>query len=228
MPNWCRNEIKFNFADTSNAQVMLEAILEYVKETIPNFNARVKLQEKEDDKRKLSLWEREVKHRRLFDFESIVPYPEEFRKRDEDAVTLSAEDFVAKYGDNMDGYNSGGYKWCVENWGSKWNATDIVWVPQQKTFYFDTAWSPVFKIVSELHKRFPETSIYFEYYERGMGTMGGCEFVPEEDWDPADYVSEEVHSIEMRLKRGEVTDETWAAGRAYNPWVMDYMGFKGG
>lgn len=229
MPNWCRNEIKFDLINSSTSNVVIEAILDFLKETIPNYDRRIQIANQVNDKEGVKFWEREILDRLAVDFNNLLEYPIVYRERDEDSVTLSKEAFKEKYGDNLDGYNSGGYDWCIKHWGSKWNAKDVVWVPQQKTLYFDTAWSPVFKIVSALHKRFPSINISFEYYERGVGAIGGCEFICEEDWDPADYTSDEVHSIEMAAKRGEVREPTpWEAGKAYNPWSGDYMGFKGG
>lgn len=229
MPNWCRNEIKFNLSKSSVAMLMMEAILDFIKETIPNYDRRIRIANQENDKDGVKFWERKIIERLDFDFNNLAPYPDEYRQRDDDARTMSLDDFLAKYGNNKDGYNSGGYDWCVKNWGSKWNAMDVVWVPQQKTLYFDTAWSPVFQIVSALHKRFPEVNMQFEYYERGMGVVGGCEYLPEEDWEPGYYSAEEVHDIEMAAKRGEKMPEAkWEAGKGYNPWSTDYMGFKGG
>lgn len=234
MPNWCRNEIRFNLTDFRLANVRLEEVLDFVKESIPNFERRSIVEDLLDDKRGVKPWERNVLNRNLFDFHNLMPYPDEYRARDEDSTNLSREAMIAKYGNDMDGYNSGGYEWCIKHWGSKWNAKDVVWVPQQKTFYFDTAWSPVFRIVSELHKRFPMLHICFEYYERGMAVMGGCEYIPEADWDPCDYFVKEVGSAEQlrntyeRIRALNGDGEKWEAGRAYNPWSMDYLGFKGG
>jgi hypothetical protein len=229
MPNWCRNEIYFNLSNSSASNVMMEAILDFLKETIPNYDRRVRLANQVNDKEGVKFWEREILDRMDVDFNNLALYPDKFRIRDELSVILSKEEFKEKYGSDLDGYNSGGYEWCIQHWGSKWNAKDVVWVPQQKTLYFDTAWSPVFKIVSALHKRFPSVNISFEYYERGVGTVGGCEFICEEDWDPADYTADKVHSMEMAAKHGETPDpDPWEAGKPYNPWCMDYMGFKGG
>lgn len=207
----------------------MEAILDFIKETIPNFDRRVRIVNVRSDKNNVKFWDRKIVDRLLFDFNNLAPYPDKYRERDEDAEKLTAEEFLTKYGDNKDGYNSGGHEWCITNWGNKWNAMDVVWVPQQKTLYFDTAWSPVFKMVSELHKRFPMVNMQYEYYERGVGVVGGCEYVAEEDWEPDYYTVDEVHEIEMFAKRREKRPETkWEAGKGYNPWSTDYMGFKGG
>ena len=243
MPNWCRNEIRFGVYDYNDSDVILEEVLEFLKETIPNYNHRVnvarrayerKLKEaKEKAGGEGNRWwfpfEKEVKQRRLFDFNNLIPYPEKFGKRDDDAQLLSRSEFIEKYGDDRDGFNSGGYEWCVANWKTKWDAVDPVWVEQHKTFHFDTAWGPSLPIVSALHKRFPTLHIYYEYYERGAAYIGGCEFIPEKDWYPEDYSLEEVGTLEQYRKRDKVPPEAkWEAGKAYNPWTSDYLGFKGG
>jgi hypothetical protein len=130
----------------------------------------------------------------------------------------------------QDGFNSGGYEWCIDNWGTKWNATDAVWVGLHDTLYFDTPWGPVFPIISEIHKRFPKTTIYYEYYESGQAFMGGCEFLPERDWDKdVDIPMGKERAVEMSMKLiGESPKEGWRAGQPYNFWTQEYPGYKGG
>lgn len=41
------------------------------------------------------------------DFNKIIPYPKEYADRD-------------KNSDRWEGFNNGGYNWCVQNWGTKW------------------------------------------------------------------------------------------------------------
>lgn len=58
------------------------------------------------------------------DFDRIIPYPEKYKEMDRFAAawdTLPAEE-KARTERLRDGYNSGGYEWCVENWGTKWSA----------------------------------------------------------------------------------------------------------
>lgn len=239
MPNWCRNEIKFQIYSFDGSSLFLEVILDFLKETIPNYHHRIKIAKAVHEKRSAELnsldrvrwdfFDEKIEERGIFDFNNLIPYPKEFKERDDDAQLLSGVDFLEKYGDNKDGFNSGGYEWCNKHWKTKWGPSNVLWVKQQHTFYFDTAWGPSIPIVSELHKRFPEVHIQYEYYEKGSGFIGGCEFVPEDDWSPNDFTSEEAHSIEQHLKGfGPEPDSKWEAGKAYNPWVGEYMGFKGG
>lgn len=247
MPNYCRNEINFWVddwgVDTVPRAALMQQILDFMRETNASFQERLMDMRAEDRKNKTFLYDRTLAEHAptAFDFNNLIPYPTKFKEMDRDYAVMSKEDYAKKYPESnrnvlgtktdhhQDGYNSGGYRWCIEHWGSKWNAIASVYVPLHKTLYFDTAWSPVFKIVSELHKRFPTVMMSYEYYERGTAVIGGCEFIPESMFDPSDYVASEVPAIEKALKQGKEPPPTvWAPGVPYNLWSADYMGYKGG
>ena len=84
---------------------------------------------------------------RLLDFDKIIPYPKAYRELDQHAheyqqkfMAISREDperqtkleaLAAEYGVEpgapwiKDGFNSGGYEWTCEFWGTKWNAAHV-------------------------------------------------------------------------------------------------------
>jgi len=144
-----------------------------------------------------------------FNFSAVIPYPEKFDRRDKDAKEMKREEFTKKYGDWKDGFNSGGYEWCIANWGTKWGAYQVARRDYESIcITFQTAWSPAPKIIAELHKRFPDCRLSLEYFECGMGFSGGVSFVSK-DW----------------------TDESeeWAAGVPYKQWInKEYGGMRGG
>src|SRR5882762_2500780 len=80
----------------------------------------------------------------LFDFNKLIPYPQKFR--DVDKAAAKEQDESKR---PPDGFNSGGYQWCIENWGTMWNP---YWVEMGEisengenssvTIKFATAWSP--------------------------------------------------------------------------------------
>src|SRR5512132_365387 len=64
-----------------------------------------------------------------FDFNRFIPYPEEFRRLDDVAKAWDREhegrtgyDWHSR---PKDGFNSGGYEWRVEEWGTKWPASRV-------------------------------------------------------------------------------------------------------
>ena len=90
-----------------------------------------------------------------FDFNRFIPYPEKFRQLDETAEAWDREHEGRPACDRLtrpkDGFNSGGYEWRVEHWGTKWPACGVKvegpltgYAKNAVTvfFHFDTAWSP--------------------------------------------------------------------------------------
>jgi hypothetical protein len=76
------------------------------------------------------------------------------------------------------------YDWCVDNWGTKWNAGGEDNQDMQVTFdedvedtgialfQFDTAWAPPLGVMQKLMADHPELSIECRYSEPGCGFMG--------------------------------------------------------
>ena len=69
-------------------------------------------------------------------------------------------------------YNGCGdwYEWCIENWGTKWEAceTEVV----DNVINFETAWSPCTPIVEKLAELFPEIQFIYTYFEPGVSLAG--------------------------------------------------------
>ena len=78
------------------------------------------------------------------------------------------------------------YYWCLNNWGTKWNASyaDINTFSNGAIIYFQTAWSGVPELIKKLSEMFPELNIEYKYadedftYNCGYGftNKGGFEF----------------------------------------------------
>lgn len=89
-----------------------------------------------------------------FRFTAVIPYPEKYAAPDREMRDLGCKKFAEKYGDHAkDGFNSGGYEWRTENWGTKWGGYEVV----RRDYLgvcvsFQTAWSPPSPIVIALHK----------------------------------------------------------------------------
>ena len=107
-----------------------------------------------------------------FDFNTVMPYPSHFKAMD-DSCAKADKDGTRLHG-MKDGYNSGGYEWCVRNWGTKWNAgnAENIKCSLGTLFIFETAWGPPIGVVREMAIRFPALSFELHYFERGMGRAG--------------------------------------------------------
>jgi hypothetical protein len=116
----------------------------------------------------------------FIDLNRILPYPDEYASLDRKAREWMEEHHkpLAPF---PDGFNSGGYEWCVENWGTKWGC--YAWpynnkppLERQKTgvvLHFATAWSPFkFELLAAMSAEFPELTLTYRFYERGMAFKG--------------------------------------------------------
>lgn len=83
----------------------------------------------------------------ILDFDKIIPYPQELKDLDQRNAEYQAKFFAItkddpgrdkklkaladEYGVEpgtpwlKDGYNAGGYEWCIQNWSTKWNACRV-------------------------------------------------------------------------------------------------------
>jgi len=105
-----------------------------------------------------------------FDFNVLIPYPEKHSILDK--ARHEAEKNGTKWDDlPKDGFNQGGYEWCTEHWGTKWNAYDIGF--DYNSVYFQTAWSTPLPIWQELSKRFPDLRLEVEYADEDRGSNCG-------------------------------------------------------
>lgn len=131
---------------------------------------------------------------------ALIPYPEHFAKMDEEAAAFSwssekdeatrkaaADAYQAKYGHTKDGYNSGGYEWCHQNWGTKWGVYETDFTPYTKRgalFSFQSAWSPpADRVFQALSDKFPDLTFEIEYFEGGAAYCGGMTFPSKSDCD---------------------------------------------
>ena len=113
----------------------------------------------------------------LIDFSKIIPYPQEYAELDRVAQVYEKEHGFQ--GKPTDGYNSGGYEWCIANWGTKWNAYKIEVVERDDyriVIKFETAWSAPRPVIEKLASMFPQYSFNHEWYERGMAFCGSAQY----------------------------------------------------
>ena len=142
-----------------------------------------------------------------FDFGKLIPYPAEWAAMDADYHALgewgtdefhaNREAYQSKWHTDKDGYNSGGYEWCIDNWGTKWNAYEVA----RRDFdgdvivSFKTAWSPPLPVIAALAERFPHMNFVLEYFEMGVGFYGGVRYT---DVDSVAKYSDEPRVVEWR------------------------------
>jgi len=112
--------------------------------------------------------------RNLFDFNTLIPYPEHFAKADREAYEWEKAHPEKPWspGRPKDGFNQGGYEWRIEHWGTKWNA----YAHEQLSptvLYFETAWSAPEPVMDALAARFPDVPFMLEYADEDIGANAG-------------------------------------------------------
>jgi len=126
--------------------------------------------------------------------EKFIPYPDKFKEMDEEAKVfnemrerkrLAGED-ISGLEWKKDGYNSGGYEWCIENWGTKWGIYDSVLQDAdglgsdpddcddeaEIMYNFNSAWSPPNPVILKMSEMFPELEFDLRYFECGAAFNG--------------------------------------------------------
>lgn len=63
------------------------------------------------------------------------------------------------------------YSWSIQNWETKWNASDCE--GQGNSFDFTTAWSGVPKLIEKMHMKFPTVKIVYEFSDEDTGCNCG-------------------------------------------------------
>ena len=107
------------------------------------------------------------------DFNKLIPMPEDIRNTNSPNNSETKQELIDKYGvDNW-------YEWCVQNWGTKWNANSEMIVHNNVDsikYIFDTAWAPPIPWIMKLIEKYPNFNINLEYEEPMMNFGGKIEF----------------------------------------------------
>jgi hypothetical protein len=141
-----------------------------------------------------------------------IPYPPE-REIIENKIKEWAIENNVKYEDILnhkiwgcpirDWYNSGGYDWCIKNWGTKWGIyslkleadyNDDKYEEWDFSLTFETAWTPGKRIFNAIAKLFPLLHFNLSYFE--SGTMQSGNFV----WKDGVLITEDY--VKYYGKRG--------------------------
>ena len=174
MPNWCSNIMQVEGA-TPDMKRFVTAL-----KTVPAYY-------------KTTGWKFEKEHAEQLQFSGIYPIPKKLLVKDQREKRLrriahSLEklklpwfaSLVYKFLDKQKGFPNW-WKWCIENWGTKWDVCDI-WledfVETSKVqnshlhWEFSTAWAPPIEWLREAARQYSTLSFLLTYYEPGMNYAG--------------------------------------------------------
>ena len=104
-----------------------------------------------------------------------IPYPQIYK--DQDLISK-----IARQNNDFniaDGFNSGGYEWCVLHWGTKWGIYDarlidsVLKGKRSKVIYrLSSAWSPPNPVIFAMSNKYKDLRFKLKYYECGVGFKG--------------------------------------------------------
>lgn len=98
------------------------------------------------------------------------------------------------------------YSWCVEKWGTKWNAYDCSdWTENALSFY--TAWSPPIPVIEQLSKKFPSLTLTLKYADEGGGFLGIIQFKNGDCIDESELDWNSKEGKKLRDELGLLWDE---------------------
>jgi len=154
MPNWCDCEITIK-GESATLQTLIDTVCSISEEADNHL---------------------------VLDTNKLIPYPEFFKSMDEAQAKWRADHYkgnekILEDGipEPKDGYNQGGYQWCISNWGTKWGLchTQLLKKDNGMLMYgCDTAWSPPEPLMMKLSQLFPDAKITLKWWEGGSGVKG--------------------------------------------------------
>lgn len=98
------------------------------------------------------------------------------------------------------------YDWCVDNWGTKWNACDPDVGAEQITF--ETAWSGVPDLMLKLSEKFPDHEIDYAWADENTGyNVGKFTFKNGQVVDRTDYKDGSKEAFELAFELTEFTKD---------------------
>jgi hypothetical protein len=173
MPNWCDCELSINAIMKGHPSEKRKTI-----ESLKRFVALSRNTKLEED---------------LYT-NAFIPYPKRFRARDRKSALHHAkvkkaienitdknerEKIIKKLGgwSIKDGFNNGGYDWCLQHWGTKWGFCHSKLIESnfetgRLLYRFDTAWSPPTPLIHKMSLMYPNFIFTLNYFEGGMGFKG--------------------------------------------------------
>lgn len=130
----------------------------------------------------------------LLSANKFIPYPKKYKDLDDKRAIIDKKrtEFInanvtkigletarkkawEKFPSIKDGFNSGGYDWCCNNWGTKWGMYDASIVTESKDtiqYFFRSAWSPPIKVIEKMSKMFPSIEFTLYFFECGAQFAG--------------------------------------------------------
>lgn len=112
----------------------------------------------------------EKKVGKTFDFEKVIPMPEELDPDSDrfiDKLSMEERLLFLKENDGISDW----YNWRLKNWDTKWNANETEVLNKRKVI-FDTAWSAPFNVLRKISEKY-HTKVTVRYADEGITENSG-------------------------------------------------------
>lgn len=122
--------------------------------------------------------------------DAVIPYPDEYKELDRIAHEYEKAHPGDWAGRPKDGFNSGGYTWCCNNWGTKWGTYNGQGMKRTKNrlfVSFNSAWAPPTPVIEKLAADYPQLTFIAKSYEQG------CAFKLDYKLKNGDYIRKDEH-----------------------------------
>lgn len=140
-----------------------------------------------------------------FDFKKIIPMPKDLEDTQSPALILEGEEYLKALKDFENkkqfaskpitkemsemyvknyGFNNW-YDWSIENWGTKWNASEPI--IENEVIEFQTAWATPEPIMLALSRKFPDVTFSVKYADEDIGSNCGWYEVKNGEITARDY-----------------------------------------
>tara|TARA_B100000902_G_scaffold140349_1_gene138330 strand:+ start:248 stop:985 length:738 start_codon:yes stop_codon:yes gene_type:complete len=126
------------------------------------------------------------------DFNCVCPVPNELYNTESHNKN---NDNYSKELEKKYGY-SDWYTWCCNNWGTKWNSSDVDYYKEDNTitYSFNTAWGPPGEWFKKLCDKYSDFELTLKYEECGMDFGGIMTYTNnellEEEYTLSEYIWE--------------------------------------
>lgn len=104
------------------------------------------------------------------------------------------------------------YQWRLGHWGTKWNAHDIIPMPNGNAIQFCTAWSHPGPVIEALSKKYPDSVFEIKYADEDIGSNAGQYVIQNGQFIEPDSViclSKEAYELAFELW-GEIEEYRWS------------------
>ncbi len=111
--------------------------------------------------------------------------------------------------ENVRNYNAiNWYEWAVNNWGTKWNSSNLEIQESGRSMTFDTAWDPPIPVLVELSKKIPQAKFAMLYSDEEIGCHTGYILVQNGRIDyQGTFLDQSVDAYKLALDVWDCKDE---------------------